>query len=104
MFRMDGDHVSWFLVITLVTFALLLALVSSAGYGADQIAGQRTDSIAIIPTDQSARSWVAQQDRKEVRTASERWYVARELYREGRFAEATGEFERAAAGYLADPA
>lgn len=104
MFRMDGDHVSWFLVITLVTLALLLALVSSAGYGADQIAGSRTDSTAIIRTDQSARSWVAQQDRKEVRTASERWYVARELYRVGRFAEATREFERAAAGYLADPA
>jgi hypothetical protein len=104
MFRMDGNHVSWFLVITLVTLALLLALVSSTGYGGDQVAVHRADSTTIIRTDHTARFWVAQQGRKEVRTASERWYVARELYRAGRFGEATGEFERAAAGYMADPA
>lgn len=104
MFRIDGDHVSWLLVVTLVALALLLALVSSEGYGGDRVAGYRGDLVAGTGAAPTVRLLLAQQDRTEHRTVSEVWYVARELYRAGRFAEAAREFERATAGHVADPA
>jgi tetratricopeptide (TPR) repeat protein len=101
MVRVDGDHVNWVLVVILVAMALLLAMVSSTGYGAPQPA----DSQAADRTDQAKHFWqVAAQDRKEVRTPSEVWYIARELYQSGKFTEAREAFEKVVAVYPSDPA
>lgn len=96
MVRVDSDRVNWALVIVLVAVALLLATVSSVGYG-DQV---------VAPTKSlSGPSWQSVgQNRKEVVVApSELCYVARELYLAGRFAEASETFERAAIANPMDP-
>jgi tetratricopeptide (TPR) repeat protein len=102
MVRFDSDHANWVLVVILVAMALLLAMVSSAS--GDQITTQQGVSQSAIRANQVAGLAVAvQQDRKEARTPSEVWYVARELYLAGRFAEARRSFEQAAT-YSFDPA
>jgi tetratricopeptide (TPR) repeat protein len=101
MVRLDGDHANWVLVVILVAMALLLAMVSSRGYGAVQ----QADAQAAARADQASHFWqVAAQERKEVRTPSEVWYVARELYQAGRVEEAKGMFEKVVAAYPSDPA
>jgi hypothetical protein len=91
-------------VVILVAIALLLALVSSTGYG-DQAAVQTAVSRTGFSTDRAAGlSGRAEQERKEVRTLSQVWYTARELYLAGKLAEAKVEFERAVAIYPFDPA
>jgi len=101
MVRFDGDHVNWVLVVILVAMALLLAMVSaSANADVQQAAPQ-----AAARADQARHFWqMAAQDRKEVRTPSEVWYVARELYQAGRVDEARGMFEKVVAAYPSDPA
>ena len=96
MVRIVEDHVNWGLIVILVALTLLLTMVSSAGYGATQEA----DSQSATRADPVA----ANQDRKDVRTPSEVWYVARELYQAGRFAEASKSFEHVLAAYPNDPA
>lgn len=101
MVRFDGDHVNWVLVVLLVAMALLLAMVSSTGYGSVQ----QADPKAAARADQARHFWqMAAQERKEVRTPSEVWYVARELYQAGRVEEARGMFEKVVAAYPSDPA
>jgi hypothetical protein len=96
----DGDHVNWVLVIILVALALLLALVSTSGYGSTPPA----DREAAIPDRQiQAIEWAAQQ-RKELRTASETWYIVRALYQAGRVAESRELFDAVVAVYSYDPA
>lgn len=101
MLRFFDDHVNWLLVVFLVTLALLLAMVSSTGYGsvqqADPQATARAGQVTLLKL-------VATQDRKEVRTPSETWYIARELYQAGRVEEARGMFEKVLAVYPYDPA
>ena len=66
MVRFDGDHANWVLVVILVAMALLLAMVSTTGYGADIRAVQQADSHAGLRADQASHFWqVAAQDRKE---------------------------------------
>jgi tetratricopeptide (TPR) repeat protein len=101
MFRLDGDHTNWVLVVILVAMALLLAMVSSTAYGDVP----RANPQVAAPAGQSrAISQAAAQERKEVRTASEVWYVARELYQAGKVEEARGMFEKVVAAYPSDPA
>jgi tetratricopeptide (TPR) repeat protein len=101
MVRLDGDHINWILVVILVTLALLLAMVSSTAYSAVQ----QADPQAVARADQARHfRQVAAQERKEVRTPSEVWYVARELYQAGRVAEARRMFEKVLAVYPYDPA
>jgi tetratricopeptide (TPR) repeat protein len=99
MVRVDGDHVNWILVVILVAMALLLALVSPSA-GGDLQAGNPQ---AAARADQAKQLAKAAQERKEVRTPSEVWYVARELYQAGRVEEARGMFERVVARYPSDP-
>jgi hypothetical protein len=100
MFRLDGDHVSWVLVVILVALALLLAMVSSSAYGTGDTPLSRQGGVQYpAPADQ-----VAVQDGKEARTASEVWYIARELYQAGRVKEANAMFEKVAAKYPSDAA
>jgi hypothetical protein len=104
MVRLDSDHANWVLIVILVAMALLLAMVSSLAYG-DQISTQKAVSQSALRADQAAGLALAsQQDRKEARTPAEAWYVARELYLAGRFAEAKRGFEQATATYSFDPA
>jgi hypothetical protein len=104
MFHADGDHVNWVLVVVLVAMALLLAMVSSTGYGAVDIRSPQPVDPTTARADQAKLFWqVAAQDRKEVQTPSEVWYIARELYQAGRVEEARVMFEKVAAAYPADP-
>ena len=100
----DGDHVNWVLVVVLVALALLLAMVSSTGYGFDQ----PSRVPAAGRENQAAMFWrIVSQDtkgRKEVLTPSENWHVARELYLTGKFAESRKAFERVLVFYPDDPA
>jgi tetratricopeptide (TPR) repeat protein len=98
MFRLDGNQVNWVLVVVLVAMALLLAMVSSSAYGDVQ---QRNAQSAQA---EQAKPLLAPQDRKEVRTASEAWYVARELYQAGQVQESREMFEKVVAAYPSDPA
>ena len=101
MLRVDGDHVSWTLIIILVTLALLLALVQSTAHGGQPV----SDSQSTVRSDQAVRFWrMVTQDRKEARTPSEVWFEARELYQTGKFAEARESFEKVLAVYPYDPA
>jgi len=101
MVRYDSDQVNWVLVVILDEMALLLAMVSSSA-NADQ---QQADPQAAARADQARQFWqMAAQERKEVRTPSEVWYVARELYQAGRTEEARGMFEKVVAAYPSDPA
>jgi tetratricopeptide (TPR) repeat protein len=101
MLRVDGDHANWVLVVILVMLALLLAMVSSTAYSDVQQANPQ----AAPRADQAKQPWQpAAQDRKELRTASEVWYVARELYQAGRVEEARGMFEKVVARCPSDPA
>jgi tetratricopeptide (TPR) repeat protein len=101
MIRLDGDHVNWVLVVTLVTMALLLAMVSSSAYGTVQ----QSDLQAAAGADQAKHFWqLVAQDRKEVQTPSQVWYIARELYQAGRVEEARGMFEEVVVAYPHDPA
>jgi len=99
MVRLDSDHVNWVLVVILVAMALLLAMVSSSA-NADL---QQANPQAAARAEQAKHFWqVAAQERKEVRTPSEVWYVARELYQAGRVEEARGMFEKVVAVYPSD--
>jgi tetratricopeptide (TPR) repeat protein len=99
MVRVDGDHANWVLVVILVALALLLAMVSSTAYGDVQ----QSNAQAAARTDQDKQLWqVAAQERKEVRTPSEVWYVARELYQAGQLEEARKMFEKVVAAYPSD--
>jgi tetratricopeptide (TPR) repeat protein len=101
MVRFDGDHVNWVLVVILVAMALLLAMVSSSA-NADL---QQANPQAVARADQAKQFWkLAAQERKEVQTPSEVWYIARELYQAGRVEEARGMFEKVVATYSSDPA
>jgi tetratricopeptide (TPR) repeat protein len=100
MIRLDGDHVNWVLVVILVMMALLLAMVSSTANADKQQAALQ----AAARADQANRWQMAAQERKEVRTPSEVWYVARELVQAGRVEEASGMFEKVVAAYPNDPA
>jgi hypothetical protein len=101
MFRIDSDHANWVLVVILVAMALLLSIVSSSSYGDTQLASSQTAA-------QSGQAkqvlQVAAQDKKEIRTPSEVWYVARELYQTGKVNEARGMFDSVVAAYPSDPA
>jgi tetratricopeptide (TPR) repeat protein len=100
MFRVDGDQVNWVLVVILVAMALLLAMVSSTAYGDVRQANPQ----AATRADQAAEfRQMAAQERKEVRTPSEVWYVARELYQAGKVEQARGMFEKVVARYPSDP-
>jgi tetratricopeptide (TPR) repeat protein len=100
MIRVDGDQVNWVLVVILVAMALLLAMVSSTAYG-DVRQGNPQ---AAARADQAAQfRQMAAQERKEVRTPSEVWYVARELYQAGKVEQARGMFEKVVAMYPSDP-
>jgi hypothetical protein len=100
MVRFDGDQVNWVLVVILVAMALLLAMVSSTAYSDVQ----QPNPQAAARVDQATQfRQVPAQERKEVRTPSEVWYVARELYQAGRVEEARGMFEKVVARYPSDP-
>jgi hypothetical protein len=101
MIRAEGDYANWVLVVILVALALLLAMVSSTGYGSptlpDRVAGnQLVQESTLKPPGAPGRS--------RVQTDSDRWYVARELYRAGEFAEAREMFDSVVAAYPNDPA
>jgi hypothetical protein len=103
MVRFDGDHANWVLVVVLAAMALLLALVSSASYG-DETKPPKVNSEPVGRSYQPPSvAALTRQDPKEARTPSEIWYVARELYLAGHYAEAKAQFERAAAVYTCDP-
>jgi hypothetical protein len=51
MVRSVGDHVNWFLVVFLAALALLLAMVSSTGYGGTEAAdSQAAVRAELAPT------------------------------------------------------
>ena len=101
MIRADSDHVNWVLIVVLVALALLLATVSSTAYGERRSA----DTQSAIRSDQAARFWrMAAQDRKEVRTPSEVWHIARVRYQAGESSESRRMFEEVVAAYPFDPA
>jgi tetratricopeptide (TPR) repeat protein len=100
MVRFDSDQVNWVLVVILVAMALLLALVSSSAYGD---VPQPSAQASARANQATQFEHVAAQERKEVRTPSEAWYVARELYQAGRVEEARGMFEKVVAKYPSDP-
>jgi hypothetical protein len=93
MLRVDGDQTNWVLVIILVAMALLLAMVSSSVSG-------DVPRVGLIETERTSEVLV--QERKEIRTASEAWYVARELYQAGKLEESSRMFERVTAAYPYD--
>jgi tetratricopeptide (TPR) repeat protein len=105
MLRFDGDHVNWVLVVILVAMALLLAMVSTAGYGAVDIRSpQQADSQVAARADSVKLFWqVSSQDRKDVAAPSHVWYIARELYQAGRVEEAREMFNTVLARYPLDP-
>jgi hypothetical protein len=102
MFRIDGDQTNWILVIVLVALALLLALVSTSAYG-DVRLGNSQVTARSDQTSQANRPFpVVAQDRNEVRTVSEIWYIGRELYRARQFEQSYRYFETVATRYPAD--
>ena len=101
MVPVEGDHVNWVLAVILVALALLLAWVSSTSYGVVAPGVPRVGGQAIPVR---GPVLLVTQERKEARTPSEIWYVARELYREGRISEASKMFERVVSAIPDDPA
>ncbi len=91
----------WLLVMLLVALALVLALATSSGYG--RMASPQSGPLAVGERQMPARPLLVVPT-AEPRARSEAWFVARELYRAGRWNDSARWFGWAAAQYPDDPA